>query len=172
MLKILGSVLILLAGGGMGVTMAGYYARRPQELRSLQAALKMLETEITYTATPLPEALGRVAERAGPRVALLFNRAREELMSPAGCTAREAWEEALKAFYPTSALAPSDLAVLRQLGPALGISSMEDQSKHLRLAMEQLGREMAQAEEKASRYVKLWNYLGFLGGLALILMLY
>jgi stage III sporulation protein AB len=172
MLKILGCALILLAGGGAGMTMAGHYARRPRDLRSLQAALKMLETEITYTATPLPEALGRVAERAGPRLAPLFNRAREELLSPSGRTAREAWESALKAFYPTSALVPSDLAVLRQLGPALGISSVQDQSKHLHLAMEQLGVEMARAEEEASRYVRLWNYLGFLGGLALVLMLY
>ncbi|MGB9826485.1 MAG: stage III sporulation protein AB, partial [Desulfofundulus sp.] len=113
-----------------------------------------------------------VAERVSPRVALLFNLAREELLSPSGSTAREAWEKAIKKFYPTSALVPSDLAILRQLGPALGVSSIQDQSKHLNLAMEQLGMEIMRAEEEASRYVKLWNYLGFLGSLALVLMLY
>ncbi|MBE3588584.1 MAG: stage III sporulation protein AB [Thermoanaerobacteraceae bacterium] len=172
MFKLLGSLLIILAAGGMGITISGNYARRPRDLRSLQAALQMLETEITYTATPLPEALGQVALRAGGRVAPLFSRAREELLSLSGCTAQEAWETSLKEFYPGTALKPADLAILRRLGAALGISNIQDQSKHLRLAMEQLGLEMARAEEEAARYVKLWNYLGFLGGLAAVLMLY
>lgn len=172
MLKLMGSLLVLLAGGLAGVTVARNYSRRPQELRSLQSALQMLETEITYTATPLPEALGHVAARAGESVAPLFTRTREELLSMSGCTAREAWEAALKEFYPATALTPADLAILRQLGNALGISDRQDQSKHLRLAMEQMRVEIVRAEEESQRYVKLWNYLGLLAGLAIVLMLY
>lgn len=152
------------------MVVAGHYARRPLDLRALQAALKILETEITYTATPLAEALMRVAERVPHRMAPFFARAGAGLL--AGCTVQEAWESALGECYAQSALAARDLAILRRLGYVLGISGTADQSKHLRLAMEQLGLEIKRAEEEASRYVKLWHSLGFLGSLALIFMLW
>ena len=166
MLKVLGCAAILFAGSGLGALVAGLYARRPLDLRALQAALKMLETEITYTATPLAEALLRVAERLPHRVALFFARAGAGL--GAGCPLPEAWETALRECYVTSALAAEDLAILRRLGCVLGISDTGDQSRHLRLAMEQLELEAKKAEEESARYAKLWRSLGFLGSLALI----
>ena len=38
--------------------------------------------------------------------------------------------------------------------------------------MEQIKSENAKAEGEAARNVKLWNYLGFLGGLLVVLILY
>ncbi|OAT86541.1 stage III sporulation protein SpoIIIAB [Desulfotomaculum copahuensis] len=172
MLKLLGAALVLFACGLAGFGVARGYSRRPLELRGLRAALQMLETEIIYTATPLAEAVERVAARAEPRIAPLFARSGEELRAMSGCSAREAWERGLAAFYPATALKPADLAILRQLGTSLGVSDRQDQSKHLHLAMEQLGLEMNKAAREAERQVKLWNYLGFLGGLAVILLLY
>lgn len=172
MLKLLGSIVVILTGGLAGMTIARSYSLRPVELRCLQSALQMLETEITYAATPLAEALGLVAARADKRVAPLFEQTRAELLSMSGCTAGEAWENALRKFYPTSALLTCDFSILRSLGSALGISDSRDQSKHLRLAMEQIGMEISRAENNAFRHVKLWNYLGFLGGLVIVLLFY
>ncbi|KUK81824.1 MAG: Putative thioredoxin [Pelotomaculum thermopropionicum] len=64
------------------------------------------------------------------------------------------------------------LLILRNLGSSLGISDRDDQIKHLHLAMEQIRAETVAAEEEAARNVKLWSYLGFLGGLLLVLVLY
>ncbi|GAB6274718.1 MAG: stage III sporulation protein AB [Peptococcaceae bacterium] len=172
MLKIAGCLLIMSAGSFAGISLARNYARRPGELRSMVTALQMLETEISYTATPLPEALTRIAVRCDKAITPLFSRAGEELLAQTGCTAGEAWETALNKFYALSSTLPSDLAVLRNLGMVLGISDGEDQCKHLRLAREQLKREVITAEQQAAKYVKLWNYLGLLGSLALILLLY
>jgi stage III sporulation protein AB len=172
MLKLLGSIVVTIAGGLTGMVIARSYSLRPMELRYLQSALQMLETEITYTATPLAEALGLVAARADNRVAPLFEQTRAELLSMSGCTAGEAWENALRKFYPQSALLTCDFSILRSLGSALGISDSRDQSKHLRLAMEQIGMEINRAESNALRHVKLWNYLGFLGGLVIVLLFY
>lgn len=172
MLKLLGAVLVLVTSSLAGFCVARGFSRRPGELQSLRASLQMLETEITYTATPLAEAMERVGARAEPGIATLFLRAGEELRAMSGCNAQEAWDRALLALYSTTALRPVDLSILRQLGASLGVSDRQDQSKHLRLAMEQLGVQMNRAAEEAGRQVKLWNYLGFLGGLAIILLLY
>ncbi|MBM7855480.1 stage III sporulation protein AB [Desulfohalotomaculum tongense] len=171
MLKLFGAVMVLCACGYAGFSMARNYQQRPKELRCLQSALQMLETEISYGATPLPDALEQVARRSESSVAGLFALTREQLLNGEGITAREAWDEALKQFYRSSAIKAGDAAVLKALGAGLGISDREDQVKHLRLAREQLKIETAKAEEEAVRNVKLYNYLGFLGGLTIVLIL-
>jgi len=172
MLKMVGATLVVLAGGLSGLVVAGNYSRRPRELRSLRSALQMLETEIAYGATYLPEALGQVSRRCDKTTAVLFSEAAEELSSMSGVTASEAWEKALGKYYPATALNSHDLSILHNLGASLGISDREDQVKHLRLAMEQIDAETACAEDEAARNAKLWSYLGFLGGLLIVLLLY
>lgn len=172
MLKLLGMLLVVGGGGLAGLAVARRYARRPVELRQLQSALQMLETEITYASTILPEALGGVASRCERSVALLFAAARDELLSMQGDTAAEAWEKALQRFYPISSLTSADLAVLRTLGGALGISDGRDQAKHLKLTREQLQAQIEKADRDASGNVKLWSYLGFLGALTVVILIY
>lgn len=171
MLKLLGSVVVVFSCSLIGMTIASHYSRRPGEIRALQNALQLLETEVSYGATPLPDALACVAERCDQRVAPLFSRTGQELLTMRGVTAREAWETALKEYYPQSALNRCDRAILLELGNSLGISDREDQLKHLSLAREQLKLEQAKAEDASARNTKVYNYLGFLGGLTVVLIL-
>ncbi|BAF59348.1 MAG: stage III sporulation protein AB [Pelotomaculum sp.] len=172
MLKLAGAALIVAASGLSGMAVAGSYSRRPGELRALRAALQMLETEIAYGASQLPEAFSRVAGCCEEAAAPLFRRAAAELSAMSGITAAEAWEKSLAGYYPGTALKPRDLSILRNLGSSLGISDRNDQIKHLNLAKEQIELEAVAAEAEASRNVKLWSYLGFLAGLAAVLVLY
>lgn len=170
MLKLFGAMLIVVACGYAGFAVAHRYQRRPKDIRYLQGALQMLETEITYGATPLPEALDVVSQRCEKGVAVLFATARDKLLMGDGLTAQEAWEESLQVFYQHSAITTGDLAILKALGAGLGISDRADQVKHLHLAREQLRIEALKAEDEAVKYVKLYHYLGFLGGLTIVII--
>lgn len=172
MLNILGAIMVITCTSLLGMYKAQKFASRPRELRSLQSALQILETEIIYGATPLPEAMKQVANRTDKKISLLFNYARNELTSFNGCTVKEAWDKAVDAFSTRTVLDSTDISILKQLGSCLGMSGREDQSKHLHLAMEQLKLETANASEKARTHVKLWNYLGFLSGLLLVFIFY
>ncbi|MCL6639311.1 MAG: stage III sporulation protein AB [Firmicutes bacterium] len=171
MLKVIGAALLILACGSLGLGRAAAYRRRPAELRAIRSALTMLETEIVYGATALPEAFARVSRRCDRAVAPLFQAAAEELEAMSGLTAAEAWDRALRFYYPATSLAPQDLAPLRDLGASLGVSDREDQRRHLRLAVEQLGAGGAAAELEAAKNEKIWSYMGFLGGLMIVLLL-
>ena len=171
MLKLLGSVIIVVSCGLAGLLKARTYIRRPNELRCLQSALQILETEISYAASPLAKAFHSVAVCCEKNVASLFRSASRELLSMSGQTAGEAWNKALAVFYPQTALTQSDLSILRNFGSTLGISDREDQIKHLRLTQEQLKAETEKAEEEAGRNVKIWNYFGFFGGIVAVLIL-
>lgn len=172
MLKILGAGLVLAACTGIGFTLAREYTERPRQLRSLESALQMLETEIVYGATPLTEALEHIAAGCDPGIKNLFRQTAIELCQAKGCTAGEAWQQALADFYQASAVESTDINVLKRLGASLGLSDRRDQEKHLKLAREQLRHEIRSAEEISLKNSRLCRYLGVLGGLALVLVLY
>lgn len=172
MIKLVGSALLVAAGGIAGMMVARGYARRPSELKSILSSIQMLETEIIYAATPLAEALEKVASGSDRSVAGFFQRAARELGSMKGCTAGEAWDSSLSWFYTVNSLNRQDISILGSLGKALGISDREDQSKHLKLACEQIKREIARAEEESAKNTRMWNYLGFCGALVAAIVLY
>ncbi len=171
MFKVAGALMLIGSAGALGLMVARSYARRPHELRALQSALNLLETEIVYAAAPLAEALAQVGVRAEKCVSGLFTRAQAELAAGAGTTAQEAWESALEQYHPDSCLQPEDLAVLEGVGKVLGTSDRQDQARHLRLARERLQAQILKAEDDARRNVRLWRYLGFFAGCAGVLIL-
>lgn len=172
MLKAFGALCLVAATGSFGMVVAQGYARRPRELGEVQAALTMLETEVSYGATPLPEAFANVGGQCEGALAALFGRAAGALNARGGMTAGEAWESSLRHYGACIPLRPEDLAVLHGLGAVLGVSDREDQARHLRLAVERLKILAGRAEDEARRNVRLWRSLGFLAGAAMVLAIY
>ncbi|MFD1955864.1 stage III sporulation protein SpoIIIAB [Paenibacillus thailandensis] len=171
MIKLIGALLILAAGGLIGFYQAGRYAARPHELRQLCNALQRLETEIGYGHTPLPTALRRTAEAAIPPVSELFGAAADGLAREDGPTFRECWEAAVRDRWERTAMGPAEQAVLLRLGTALGISDREDQIKHLKLALVQLKAEEETARDEQARYEKMWKSLGLLSAALVVILM-
>ena len=172
MIKIIGACVTLGACATMGFTWAGVYEKRPRQLIYLGQGLQLLETEILYGATPLPEAMEQVAANCSPEIAGLFSCTAAELRKMEGVTAGEAWDRALAKFSVKTALAQKDLQILRRFGVSLGASDREDQAKHLKVALSQIKLAAAEAEAAAKKNATVYKYLGILGGLLLVLMLY
>ncbi|MBU4532132.1 MAG: stage III sporulation protein SpoIIIAB [Eubacteriales bacterium] len=171
MYKIIGAMFVIGAAGFLGLTVANAYQNRPRELRDMQTALHLLETEIAYGATPLVEALDNVSTRVPSPVGRFMSEVARELSAGYGATVREAWGFALNGFRPETFLKEEDLSVVKGLGEVLGASDRADQLKHLRLAIERLKAQGHKADDEAKRNVKLWQCLGFTGGLAVTLIL-
>lgn len=170
LVEITGSLLIMAATSYVGWQVAGTYARRPRHLRDLQTGLAVLQTEIEYGGTPLPEALVVTARAAGPAVGPIFQRTATLLKHGGGMTAGEALKAALGEAADHTALTDPDHEVLLALAAVLGSSGRQDQVRHLQLARQRLAGEEARAEEHRARYERLARYLGVLSGAALVLI--
>ncbi|RIX53387.1 stage III sporulation protein AB [Paenibacillus nanensis] len=171
-MKLLGAVLILIAGTMIGFQQAARYADRPRQLRQLAHALQRLETEIGYGHTPLPEALERTANASAGPVASIFRETAEWLWKPEGHSFQECWERAVKANWIDTSMKGNEQSVMLRLGSTLGISDKEDQMKHLRMALTQLKAEEDAARDEQGKYEKMWKSLGaLLAVLIIILML-
>jgi stage III sporulation protein AB len=169
--KLAGAVLIVGCTSYAGWQVAGRYARRPAHLRDVATALAVLQTEVEYGATPLPEALIRAAQSGGAAVGPLFADTARRMGAGGGITPGEAMRAAWQEGAAATALAPSDVGVVLSLAEVLGASGRADQVRHLALARERLAGEEARAQEERARYERLARYLGVLSGAALVLIL-
>ncbi|MEK3881558.1 stage III sporulation protein SpoIIIAB [Paenibacillus sp. PL2-23] len=170
-MKLLGAMLILIAGTLIGFQQAARFADRPKQIRMLVHALQRLETEIGYGHTPLPEALERTAHATEEPVAAMLNETALLLAQAEGLTFQQCWEKAIKLRWKETSLRPSEQGVLLRLGSTLGISDKEDQMKHLRLAVMQLQAEEETARDDQRRYEKMWKSLGALLAVLIIILM-
>ena len=133
--------------------------------------MQMLETEISYALTPLPEALLGISEKIEGAVGQFFLITSQLLGQEQGMTAGEAWKEALKSLKGSTALTEGDIDVLSSLGANLGSSHREEQLKHLRLTQEHLKHQELCAEKDREKGERIWRTAGFFGGLVIVIIL-
>jgi len=170
--KLVGGAMVLISCSMIGFLMAGYYRTRPQVLRNIQTAISMLETEINYGHSPLPEALENVAKKCEKQVSELFANTMKYISERSGLTAGEAWEKALIDFSADSNLTSVDMEILSAFGKYLGASDIQDQIKNIRLTLTHLRQQEACALEERQKNEKMWKYLGVLSGIMVFLLLY
>lgn len=172
MLKLLGAVLIVLAGTLAGFKRAAQYAERPRNIRGLIAALQRLETEIQYGYTPLPEALRRIGTQSKEPLKAFFLTAAEEMCPPHNLSAEEAVRGSMEAHWNTASFKAGEKEIVRQLSCTLGTSDRPNQSTHIALALQQLKQEETAAREDQGKYEKVSQSLGLLLGALIVILIF
>lgn len=172
MVKLLGAVLILLAGTLAGFLKARQFADRPKNIRGMIAALQRLETEITYGYTPLPEAMRRIASGSREPVRSLFASAAEDMGEPNNRSAQDALNRAVDIHWKATAMKAQERETLRQLGCTLGTSDRKDQANHIALALQQLKQEELSARDEQAKYEKMSKSLGVLLGALIVILIF
>jgi stage III sporulation protein AB len=169
--KVFGCLVIMVCATLAGFVLANGYKKRVRELRAFQQALQMLESEILYTSTPLPQAVDRTARSLAAPVNRIFAVVGKVLDSRTGCTAGEAWCMGVDQTKDLLSLDSEDIEIIRSFGKNLGSVDKENQEKSFTLAKYQLRAQQAKAEEERSKNERLYKNLGFLLGAALVILL-
>ncbi|WP_227765977.1 stage III sporulation protein SpoIIIAB [Zhaonella formicivorans] len=171
MLKLAGAALIVFACSSFGFYMANRFKLRSLQLRALRSLLNLLETEMIYTSTPLPVALEKIARHSVEPLDMLLLKTREELLKGDGVTAGEAWQKAVDDVKKLTCLDEEDLGILREFGVGLGGSEKSEQIKNLELTKELLKQQEWKAEQRRQQNERMWRTMGFLAGLAIVLIM-
>lgn len=170
--KILASLIIVLASTYIGVLKSNSYKQRSKELRTLQVLIQNLETEIVYSYTPLAEAFHSIADAEKGPIASIFYDTAVILERREGISFKQAWNKALSKNIPKTCLNKDDEEILLTLGSGLGLSDDVNQKKHINLILEKLRIEEIKAEEERKKNEKLYQSLGFIGGATLVILLF
>ncbi|MGM0471569.1 MAG: stage III sporulation protein SpoIIIAB [Bacillota bacterium] len=172
MIKLLGGLLVVIASSCLGCLQANKYINRVRELKELKTAFHLLQTEIMYAATPLPQALDKVANKITEPLSHLFKSCQQNLTTQLGVTATKAWQIALESHFDKTALGANVEQILINFGQNLGASDRKHQEKNLTLVQQELELAIEQAVDLKQGNVKKWRYFGVLGGLLVVILLY
>ncbi|GAA4709890.1 stage III sporulation protein SpoIIIAB [Brevibacillus fulvus] len=172
MVKLIGCILVLFSASMVGWQLGRRYANRSSQLRALLLALQMLETEIVFGLTPLNRAFVKIGQRVPREIGNLFQTAAELLQTARELSTQACLQAAIDKHWPQTALRKDERDVLSSLAFVLGSSDVEDQQKHLRLAITHLHALEEEARVEQGKYEKMYKSLGFLGGLLVVILMY
>lgn len=168
MLRLIGALLTAISCVVLGRIFSRELRRHCELLSALQQGLLLLEKEISFSATPLSQALQVAAAGAGA-ARDLFVMSAEALRSGQGLTAAEAWQEALMPWQ--NRLTEEEYMLLSAFAAGLGLSDSAHQLKRIELTRLKLAAAEAQARDNYARQGRVRQSLGWAAGAALILLL-
>lgn len=171
-MKLLGALLIIFSTSWMGMLGGRRLADRPRQLEKLRSDLMLLEMEINYSITPLPQVLQKLASYSHWPINYLWQRTFDNLSNGEGLTAEEAWIRSLESFASKAALSNNDFTILKDFGSGLGLANRQEQVKKFKLLQEQLRAHQKEAEQIKQKSERIWRTMGVLGGIALVILLY
>lgn len=172
MLKMLGIFCILSGSTGFGLACARELEQRIAELLQLQQMMLLLRGEIRYMHQPLPEVFLHLSGNASAPFREFFLRTAQDLQRRNGQTAEEIWRRNLKKYFSGLHISRQEQKELEKLGSMLGYLDVEMQINVLDYYLEQLKISVKQAREASGKRRKLYQYMGVLGGAALVILIF
>ncbi|SNR86711.1 stage III sporulation protein AB [Anaerovirgula multivorans] len=170
--KLIISLIIIGCSWMIGMIYANTYIERSKLLASMLSTMQMLETEIVYSGTPLPELLQKIAKKSRREIAKIFLLTAEILNRKEGYLFNEAWEQAVKTETKNTSFTKEDIDLLISLGKNLGISDSKDQIKHIHLTMEEIKRSYELSIIEQNKNVRLCRNFGFLIGITIVIIFF
>lgn len=171
-LKLTGGVLVILACGLSGILFSNRSNNRPKDLRRFRSLMQMLETEIIYSATPLPEAFNTLSDKSEGRFSSFFAYISDSLRHRQFFSFKDAWISGINnILLKETFLNNKDAEIIESFGNVLGCSDRNDQKKHFELLYIQLKHNEDIAEEERKKNTKMYRSLGFLLGIAIFIIL-
>ena len=171
-MKLMGLVALFTVPTLLGLYLSQRGRFRLGDLRQIKSALAILYGEISFAATPLPEAAVQVSRRVEAPVADLFAAFGELLNAGAGLCAADAWEQSYARHRHRFFFEKEDDDSLRSFGKTLGYLDQAMQMNTIQSTLERLSEREALLVEKQQKEGKLYRSLGLLGGLLLVVLMF
>lgn len=164
MLKLVFIICIFVISTYVGFAYGETFRRRQEELKEILKGLTILENEIVYGATPLPEALEKLACKLREPSRIFVEAVTKRLIKG---DVESVYQGVLKEFNVLETkfyLYEEDKKVMGDFFKSLGESGIYGQEKIFSLAIEGIKINLKEADEFAKKNVKLYRYLGICFG--------
>lgn len=169
LLKIIGSLIIITSSSLIGFSYGRKYSNRLNNLVQISNCIQILETEVIFAATPIPDALENVYKRGNKKVSYIFREIKEHLNKSLSIT--NSFTSIQSKLKDELSLQEEDIEIFLSLGRVLGKSDRQDQQKHLKTVLIQLDRQQLDAENERVKNEKMCKSLGVLGGILITVLL-
>lgn len=157
---------ILIASILIGRLISKKYVDRVKELKEMKNALNIFKTKMRFTYEPIPDIFEEIAKQlTNGNIATIFLIASKKMKQK---TAGQAWEEALE---EENNLNKEDKEILNSLSRLLGKTDLEGQLSEVEVTTTFLETQIKKAEEARKKNEKMYQTLGMVAGLAIVIVL-
>lgn len=169
--KLIGSLLVLSASTFGGFLLAEGFRKRVSQLNELQRTIYQLQNEILYTHTILPQAFLNISKKSKKPISELYQLISHTLLFNEVDNVYEAFKYAVDNYKNELNISVEDINVFLDFGKSLGTSDLEGQKSIFSLTIENLKKQIKNAEELKIKNIKMYRYLGFSIGALIVIML-
>lgn len=165
--KIIGAACILCACGGFGFKVAALHRYQTKLLRQLLDILDLLECELNYRLTPLPELCQTVSNGASGPLKQLFVELTVELNRQLSPNVEKCLQTVLSKEYN---IPPLVKEIVLQLGKSLGRYDLEGQLKGIESTRSECRRILQSFTQNQDVRLRSYQTLGLCAGAALAIL--
>lgn len=165
MQKLVGSILIILACTGFGIEKSNEIKTRMQQMEELKKIFTLMQSELKYQKIPFSDLFHKISRKTdGIFREWLFSVA-ETLDGRQKETMQEIWENSIKECLQETMLGKEEIDELINLGTSLGYW------ESIGLYLEQLESRIQTAREEMRVQRKMFQSIGVMGGIFLVIIL-
>lgn len=140
------------------------FRRRFFNLQECYKVILLLQNEVIFNITPLPEALNYVGNKSKEPFNKLLTNVSEDLVQGDTGNVYLAFKDNYKSVEGESYLKKEDKTIISDFLKSLGDSGVYGQEKIFKLALENIKINVKEAGEDAKKNTKLYRYLGMCFG--------
>lgn len=160
MLKIIAIVIIFLACTYIGFYYGENFNRRYKNLNDILNSLLILNNEVIYGNTPVPQALYYVSQKTTEPLKNLLLNISEKLKNGESLTVHHAFKEEYKKTKEEFFIIDEDEKILSDFTRSLGESGVFGQDKIFNLTIENIKINCKKSEAIANKNTKMYRALG------------
>ena len=168
-IQMLGAIMVLASSTLIGAYFGGMHGYRAKDLLQLRKALVILKSEIEYTLTPLAIATQNIATKVSQPIGAIFEDFATLLKQR--IPPEPALTQAINNHIKDTYLTKDDVAQLISLGKTLGYLDKNLQLSTIDLTIKHLDDNIKEQMELHAKNKKLYQTLGVLGGMLVVIVL-
>lgn len=168
-LKACGSILLFASCSALGFYMGSRESFRINELGQMKKALTILLSEIEFNNL-LPEAAENISCHTRGVISALFLKFSENLLKKDGTDIPVIWAQTLKDIKAKSYFTSEDIEAFADLGNTFGYMDKKMQVNNIKLVLEYIESETEILYKRRDKNKKMYQSLGILGGLLLVII--
>lgn len=160
MFRILMIALMFLICTFIGFYIAENFKQRSLNLKEVQKAFILLNSEIVYANTPLPQALMDIGEKVSAPISKIFTDMSGMLENGEVCCISEAFEKSYKKNSSILNLVSEDYRVLNDFFKTLQSSGVTGQERIFAVVLDGINVNYKEAKKNEKENIKLYRTLG------------
>ncbi|MDD3186219.1 MAG: stage III sporulation protein AB [Anaerostipes sp.] len=169
MLKLIGCILVILTGCLLGFYKSLQEKRKLQQGYDLKRFLYLLEGEIRYGLTPLPDAFEHIAAKTSKELKPFLMGLSKALKEYQSERFFYIWRKKIKEDLQPLIIEKKFLGPIISLGESIGYLDQQMQLKTIMFSMEQLEDIMYDLKDQVRKNCKMYQILGAASGILIVI---